>query len=61
MLTQEQLNHFEVFGFLVWKQAFSPDEIAGISDQFDSALSDDRQGRDFPGDKRSRNFSGIAL
>ncbi len=52
MLTQEQLNHFEVFGFLVWREAFSPDEIAAISQQFDHALSEDRQGRDFPGDKR---------
>jgi hypothetical protein len=52
MLSPEQLNHFEVFGFLVWRQAFSPEEIGDISDQFDSALREDRQGEDFPGDKR---------
>jgi ectoine hydroxylase-related dioxygenase (phytanoyl-CoA dioxygenase family) len=52
MLTVQQLNHFEVFGFLVWRDAFSPDEIASISGQFDDALSQDRQGREFPGDKR---------
>jgi ectoine hydroxylase-related dioxygenase (phytanoyl-CoA dioxygenase family) len=52
MLTQEQLNHFDTFGFIVWRQAFSPDEIAGIIAQFEEVLAEDRQGQDFAGDKR---------
>ena len=52
MLTQQQVNHFETFGFIVWQEAFPPDEIASISQQFDDVLSEDRHGRDFEGDKR---------
>ncbi len=52
MLTQEQLNHFDTFGFIVWRQAFSPDEIATIIAQFEEVLAEDRQGQGFAGDKR---------
>ncbi len=30
MLTQDQVNHFETFGFLILRQAFSPEEIRQI-------------------------------
>jgi ectoine hydroxylase-related dioxygenase (phytanoyl-CoA dioxygenase family) len=52
MLTQQQLNHFETFGFIVWQQAFSPDEMATITAQFEDVLAEDRQGQEFKGDKR---------
>ncbi len=52
MLTQQQVNHFETFGFIVWREAFSPDEIASISQQFDDVLAEDRHGNGFAGDKR---------
>ena len=47
MLTKEQLNHFDTFGFIVWRQAFSPDEIATIIAQFEDVLAEDRQGQAF--------------
>ncbi len=52
MLTKEQLNHFDTFGFIVWRRAFSPDEIATIIAQFEDVLAEDRQGQTFKGDKR---------
>jgi ectoine hydroxylase-related dioxygenase (phytanoyl-CoA dioxygenase family) len=52
MLTREQLYHFETFGFIVWREAFSPDEIATIIAQYEDVLAEDRQGRPFDGDKR---------
>jgi Phytanoyl-CoA dioxygenase (PhyH) len=52
MLTAEQLNHFDTFGFIVWRQCFTPDEIAGIIAQFEAVLAEDRQGQQFAGDKR---------
>jgi Phytanoyl-CoA dioxygenase (PhyH) len=51
-LTPEQLNHFDTFGFIVWRQAFSPDEIADISARFEDVLAEDRHGQKFAGDKR---------
>ncbi|MBM7789632.1 phytanoyl-CoA dioxygenase family protein [Tenggerimyces flavus] len=52
MLTDQQKLHFETFGFLVRKQLFTPEEMAVVSQQFDEVLEQDRQGREFPGEKR---------
>ena len=52
MLTPEQKLHFETFGFIVLRQAFSPDEIVRIGQEFDDVLMADRQGREFDGVKR---------
>lgn len=38
MTPQEQVNHFQTFGFLHCKQLLSPDEIQVISDGFDVAM-----------------------
>jgi hypothetical protein len=51
-LTEQQLRFFQTFGFFVWRQAFAPAEINRISQQFDEVLAEDRQGREFVGDKR---------
>jgi Phytanoyl-CoA dioxygenase (PhyH) len=51
-LTAQQLRFFQTFGFIVWRQAFSSDEASWISRQFDDVLAEDRQGREFVGDKR---------
>ena len=32
MVTQEQVNHFETFGFLILRQAFGPAEMEQITD-----------------------------
>ncbi len=52
MLTVEQRAHFETFGFIVMRQAFSPHEMEAISRDFDDVLDEDRQGRPFDGEKR---------
>jgi hypothetical protein len=51
-LTDKQLHFFQTFGFMVWRQAFTPKEITRITEQFDEVLAQDRQGREFVGDKR---------
>ncbi len=52
MLTAEQVAHFETFGFLLLRQAFSPDETAKITSAFEEVLAEDRSGRAFDGEKR---------
>ena len=52
MLNAEQLAHFETFGYLVLRQAFSPEETAEISRAFDDVLATDRRGQAFDGEKR---------
>lgn len=52
MLTPQQQAHFDAFGFLILRQAFSPEETQQISQQFDEVLDEDRQGRPFNGEKR---------
>lgn len=37
-LTQQQLDHFDTFGFVVFRQLFSPGEIQKFSHEFDSEL-----------------------
>jgi ectoine hydroxylase-related dioxygenase (phytanoyl-CoA dioxygenase family) len=59
MLIPEQIAHFETFGFVLVPQAFSADEVAAISQAFDTLLDQDRQGEPFPGLKR-QSFYGIA-
>jgi len=52
MLTIEQKQHFETFGFLVLRQLLTQneiDEIRGASDEF---LRENRGGKPFPGTKR---------
>jgi ectoine hydroxylase-related dioxygenase (phytanoyl-CoA dioxygenase family) len=52
MLTDQQVNHFKIFGFLVMRNTFSPDEVARIRTRFDMVLERDRQGRQFDGARR---------
>jgi ectoine hydroxylase-related dioxygenase (phytanoyl-CoA dioxygenase family) len=52
MLTEQQRTFFDTFGFLVLRQAFSPEEIGEISREFEEVLDVDRQGRVFDGQKR---------
>ena len=55
-MRQEEINHFETFGFIHCKQLFSPKEIAVISDAFDTAMEVARGGAAQPkaGDKRQQ-------
>ena len=52
MLTTEQQAHFEVFGFLVIRQFFSPDEVNVITRELEAALLEDRDGKPFEGKER---------
>jgi len=51
-LTDEQVRFFEVFGFLVLRQAFDKAEMDTIIDGYSAVLADDRSGGDFEGEKR---------
>ena len=54
MLTRQQQKHFDVFGFLVIPQLFSPDEIAVIIHDFEAAMLEDRDGKPFDGQARQQ-------
>ena len=38
MLTTEQYNHFQAFGFIILRQLFTPDEVAALDDEFERGL-----------------------
>ena len=38
-LGAQQLNHFETFGFLVFRQLLSPEEMERFSEEFDSGMA----------------------
>ncbi len=52
MLTAEQTNFYETFGFLVFRRCFSPDEMAEITAAFDDVLEAALNGQPFLGQKR---------
>ena len=54
MLTKQQQQHFEVFGFVVLRQLFSPDEMAIIIRDFETAMLEDRDGKPFDGKTRQQ-------
>ena len=54
MLTKQQQQHFEVFGFVVLQQLFSPDEMAIIIHDFEAAMLEDRDGKPFDGKIRQQ-------
>ena len=57
MLTDEQKFHYDTFGFLVFKQAFSPTEMEEVSLLFDDVMTEFRRGKPFPGEKRQMMMS----
>ena len=59
MLTQQQVQHFETFGFLVLRAAFSSAEMAAITAEFEASLLDDRGGRAFGGEERQAVFGMV--
>ena len=52
MITSQQKAHFDVFGFLVIRHLFSPEEVSVITREFEAALLEDRDGRPFDGQTR---------
>ena len=52
MITSQQKAHFDVFGFLVIRHLFSPEEVTVITREFETALLEARGGEPFDGKKR---------
>ena len=52
MLSAAQKAHFDVFGFLVIRHLFSPEEVSVITREFEAAMLEDRDGRPFDGQTR---------
>ena len=59
MITADQLAHFETFGYLALRQAFSQEEMEAIGEEFDRLLDEERQGKPFPAESR-QSLYGIA-
>ncbi len=55
-MSQEQINHFQRFGFLQCKGLLSPEEMCVISDAFDAGMRKARSGAPTPkqGEKRQQ-------
>ena len=51
MLTEKQLAHFKVFGFVVLRSLLSPKEMADIGRDFDEVMAEERKGEPFTGEK----------
>ena len=58
MLTPKQKEHFDVFGFLCLRQAFSPDEMAEITQAADQVWHEDRGGQ--PDDGQHQGLAPFA-
>ena len=56
MITAEQIAHFQTFGFLALKQAFSSNEMTEISRVFDNLLEKDRQGQPVLDEKQQSRY-----
>ena len=52
MLSNEQLQQFETFGFVVLRQFFSPDEVDTLREEFEKGLDLAYQHRPFDGSER---------
>lgn len=59
MLTEEQVNHFQTLGFLLYKQLLSAGEMKAISDAFDRAMRQARGGAAEP--ELERNAQGYSV
>ena len=55
MLTAEQVNHFEAFGFLLLRQLYSPDEMAELSRELAEVLQAQREGS-----SNDSSFQGVS-
>ena len=53
MLTPEQKNFYQTFGFLIFRQCFSPSEMARITREFEEVLQENLpEDKPFAGDRR---------
>ena len=56
MLTRQQIDFFETFGFLCLRQLFSPEEMAGIARETDELLAANTGKRTGPSHQSASNF-----
>ena len=54
MLSKQQVNHFETFGFLLLRQLYSADEMAGLMRELDEVLAAQ------PGNVMPPSFQSVA-
>ncbi len=52
LLSPEQIAFYEAFGFLVFRQLFSAEEMVVIDAEFEAVMVEDLAGQPFRGDKR---------
>ena len=52
MLTEQQIIHFQTFGFLIFRKLFSPDELTILNAEFDRALESVYRHTPFDGTRR---------
>ena len=50
-LSRQQVEHFHLFGFLIRRQVFGPEEMAKINQEFDQRLASIRRDAD-PNEER---------
>ena len=53
MLTQQQIAHFETFGFVVLRELLSPSEMGPITEGFETIMLQDRGGHSYGGERQS--------
>ena len=51
-LTPQQIDFYNVFGYLVLREVFSKNEMRAMSDDFDAVALADREGSEFGGVRR---------
>lgn len=52
MLTEQQIIHFQTFGFVIFRKLFSPDELKPINAEFESAMESAFRDDPFDGTRR---------
>ncbi|MDA1349115.1 MAG: hypothetical protein O3A47_09670 [Chloroflexi bacterium] len=61
MLTRQQKQHFETFGFLKLTVTFSPQETSEITRLFDEVMMEGRYGQPYGGTQRLGNIRTPAM
>ena len=61
MNTAEKRAHFRSFGFVVQRQAFTSDEMQGITREFDDLMTELREGQAFAGESGENRAPFVEL
>src|SRR5438552_12717787 len=52
-LSEQQLNHFHTFGFLIFRQLLAPDEVTWVTEEFEKVIKVHGNGQDHDGSYRA--------